>query len=66
MMQRFACLMQDTQQAEELLSRMNFFKLPHVLASFGQSEAVLLIMMRFVEAAAFGEAFFRYLQPSSL
>ena len=53
--------LQAVQQAETLLKAMDFVGLPHVLASFGQSEAVLLILMRFVEAAAaLGDAFFRY------
>ena len=56
-----ACIyLQANQQAGTLLKDMDFFGLPHVLTSFGQSEAVLLILMRFVEAAAaLGDTFFR-------
>ena len=51
---------QGSQKAAALLDQMNFFALPQILLSFGQAEAVVLIMMRFVEAAAaVGEPFFR-------
>ena len=39
---------------------MNFFALPQTLVKFAQAEAVVLIMMRYVDAAAaFVEQFFR-------
>lgn len=55
------CAMQSRQQAQTLLDNMHFFSLSHTLLSYGQGEAVVMVMMRFVEAAAaLGEPFFRW------
>ena len=44
-----------------LLDNMHFFSVSHTLLAYGQGEAVVMVMMRFVEAAAIlGEAFFRW------
>ena len=53
--------MQSSQQAQSLLDNMGFFSLSHTLLLYGQGEAVVMVMMRFVEAAAaLGDAFFRW------
>ncbi|KAL0036203.1 hypothetical protein WJX79_007899 [Trebouxia sp. C0005] len=51
---------QGRQRAKSLLDGMDFFALPQTLVKFAQAEAVVLVMMRYVDAtAAFGEQFFR-------
>ncbi len=51
---------QGCQRAKSLLDGMDFFALPQTLVKFGRAEAVVLILMRYVDAAAaFGEQFFR-------
>ncbi|DBA95921.1 TPA: hypothetical protein ACH3X1_001448 [Trebouxia sp. C0004] len=51
---------QGRQHAKSLLDGMDFFALPQTLVKFAQAEAVVLIMLRYVDAAAaFGERFFR-------
>lgn len=51
---------QGCQRAKTLLDGMNFFALSPTLVKFAQAEAVVLIVMRYVDAAAaFGEQFFR-------
>lgn len=62
--QLFVCAMQSSHQAQTLLDTMGFFFLSHTLLLYGQGEAVVMLMMRFVEAAAaLGEPFFRWLIP---
>ena len=47
-----------------LLDNMHFFPESQTLLAYGQGEAVVMVMMRFVEAAAaLGEAFFRLPTP---
>ena len=54
------CALQSSQLAQMLLDNMRFFSLAHTLLAYGQGEAVVMVMMRFVEAAAaMGDAFFR-------
>lgn len=44
-----------------LLDNMHFFSVSHTLLAYEQGEAVVMVMMRFVEAAAIlGEGFFRW------
>ena len=57
---KLSTCLQGSQRAEVLLDSMHFFALPQTLLSFAQGEAVVLVMMRFVEAVtAFGEPAFR-------
>ena len=54
-----SCL-QGGQRAQALLDDMRIHSLSSTLLSYGQGEAVVTVMMRFLEAAAaFGEPFFR-------
>ena len=47
-----------------LLDNMRFFSVSHTLLAYGQGEALVLVMMRFIEAAAaLGDSFFRWLTP---
>lgn len=58
------CQLQSSQRAQTLLENMHFFSVAHTLLAYGQGEAVVTVMMRFVEAAAaLGEPFFRWLRP---
>lgn len=51
---------QSCERAQMLLDNMHFFSVAHTLLAYGQGEAVVTVMMRFVEAAAaLGEPFFR-------
>lgn len=56
----YLCVPQSSHQAQTLLDHVGFFPLSHTLLLYGQGEAVVMVMMRFVEAAAaLGEPFFR-------
>ena len=58
---QFESDVQSNERAQMLLDNMHFFSVSHTLLAYGQGEAVVMVMMRFVEAAAIlGEAFFRW------